>query len=69
MRKVAILLGIAAIAMAPSMALAKSYGAKAKPKHHYAMHHHKHYATKKPVATASADPNQNTYKLFSNAFK
>jgi hypothetical protein len=71
MRKVAVLLGIAAIAMAPSMALAKSYGdkAKAKPKHHYAMKHHKHYAKKKPAAVASADPNGNTYKLFGSMFK
>jgi hypothetical protein len=81
MRKVAVLLGIAAIAMAPSVSLAKSYGdkatakpkhhyaAKAKPKHHYAMKHHKHYAAKKPAVTASADPNANTYKLFGNAFK
>jgi hypothetical protein len=71
MRKIAVLLGVVAIAAAPSVALAKSYGdkAKPKPKPHYAMKHHKHYAKKKPAAVASADPNQNTYKLFSNAFK
>jgi hypothetical protein len=71
MRKIAVLLGIVAIAAAPSMALAKTYAAKPKPKpkHHYVMKHHKHYAKKKPAAVASADPNQNTYKLFGSMFK
>ena len=62
MRKFVVLLGIVAIAAAPSVTLAKTSGAKAKK-------HVAHHVKKKPAEVASADPNANTGKLFGNMFK
>jgi hypothetical protein len=65
MRKIAVLLGAVAIAAAPSLAMADGYAPKPAKKHYSSKHHTKHYVKKEVKPT---DPNENTYKLFSNMF-
>ena len=56
MRKFTLLLAVAAIAAAPSLAMAKS------AKHHAKAHH------AKAAKVAKVDPNANTYRLFAEMF-
>jgi hypothetical protein len=61
MRKLTLLLAIAAVAAAPSLATAKTT-AKA---HHAKAHHAK---TTKVAKNEYKDPNANTWRLFADAF-
>jgi hypothetical protein len=61
MRKLTLLLAIAAIAAAPSLATAKTTP-------HAKAHHAKvHHAKETKVAKKYADPNENTWRLFADA--
>ena len=62
MRKLTLLLAVAAIAAAPSFATAKT-SAKA---HHAKVHHAK---TTKVAKAEFKDPNANTWRLFADAFE
>ncbi len=60
MRKLTLLLAIAAVAAAPSLATAKT------AKHH-AAHHAKAHHAKTTKAAKYVDPNANTWRLFADA--